>query len=322
MSRSELVTNMQSHTVIKSEPPDKALYVKFEQSLSRKTEKDAAANPTTDSEKQATEAGDEEDDSGECGLVVKMEPPSDSKSETGSDTEMEDDDLKVDVAFDAVHAREREGPSTLSQGWGDFISEQALPSENDCESSPNCAQNQAGQERPYTCSVCEAAFNKRSRLKRHVVVHSRRKVFPCEECEAEFPRRSELKRHMVVHTGKKPISCKECQATFDWPCHLKRHMMVHTGEKSFICKECGDNFALACHLKSHMRTHTGEKPFPCEQCGATFRESSHKKRHMRIHTGEKPFSCSECEATFRQLDHLKKHEASHKRKNFLMGLLT
>lgn len=322
MSSSELITNMQSHTVVKSEPASNQLHIGFKRSAGRKTEKDTMSSRTADSEKRATEAGDEERDYAEGGLVVKMEPPADSQSCSGSDMDREEEDVKMHGAFSAVLDRKGEGPSSRSRNWGDYSTKHALPSLTDGCGSPFCPQKQTRQCRPYVCSVCEAAFDRPSRLRRHLLVHSRKKAFPCEECAATFPRRSELKRHLVVHTGKKPVSCKECEATFDWPCHLKRHMMVHTGEKSFICKECGDNFALACHLKSHMRTHTGEKPFACEECGASFRESSHKKRHMRIHTGEKPFSCSECEATFRQLDHLKKHEASHKRKNFLMGLLT
>ena len=63
-----------------------------------------------------------------------------------------------------------------------------------------------------------------------------------------------LKRHMLVHTRKKNFQCSECGKAFALNAILKKHMAVHTGERSFECKECHKSFTrsscVLCHLKS------------------------------------------------------------------------
>lgn len=63
-------------------------------------------------------------------------------------------------------------------------------------------------EKPFTCGQCDAAFNRRDKLKRHELVHDPIKRYKCpllgKGCTREFNRPDKLKAHILTHTGVKP----------------------------------------------------------------------------------------------------------------------
>jgi uncharacterized Zn-finger protein len=64
-------------------------------------------------------------------------------------------------------------------------------------------------EKPFACNVCDAAFNRRDKLKRHKLVHDPIKRFKCPfkahtGCPKEFNRPDKLKAHILTHSGIKP----------------------------------------------------------------------------------------------------------------------
>ncbi|XP_052125686.1 zinc finger protein OZF-like isoform X2 [Frankliniella occidentalis] len=166
-------------------------------------------------------------------------------------------------------------------------------------------------EKPYQCYICKERFAVNYTLTTHIRTHTGEKPFKCNICKERFAQKSPLTRHMRTHTGEKPYKCNICKERFAQKSSLILHIRTHTGEKPYKCNICKERFAQKSPLTRHMRTHTGEKPYQCNICKERFAQKSSLILHMRTHTGEKPFKCDICKQLFAREDHLKKHITSH-----------
>ncbi|XP_064092923.1 zinc finger and BTB domain-containing protein 7B-like isoform X12 [Macrobrachium nipponense] len=78
------------------------------------------------------------------------------------------------------------------------------------------------------------------------------KVHRCTYCQFTSINKTKLERHLMVHTGEKPFACSYCPSAFSQKSNLKRHMQTHTGEKPFLCPLCPYRAGLKQNLKAHM----------------------------------------------------------------------
>ncbi|XP_044724766.1 zinc-finger double domain-containing protein [Hirsutella rhossiliensis] len=124
-----------------------------------------------------------------------------------------------------------------------------------------------------------------------------------------FTQRSKVERHMQVHTGYKPVRCEICGASLSAKQALDQHMRIHTGETPWVCKfpGCDCAFKQQSALTMHERTHTGDKPLECEICHKRFSESSNLSKHRRTHNVKGMHECQLCGKDFHRLDQLRRH---------------
>lgn len=167
-------------------------------------------------------------------------------------------------------------------------------------------------DRKFPCSVCNRSFDKRDRLRIHVLhVHEKHRPHECTVCGKRFSQSSSLNKHMRVHSGERPYKCPHCVKAFTASSILRTHIRQHSGEKPFKCKHCERAFASHAAHDSHVRrTHTKEKPCVCEYCGKAFAQSYELKFHINMHTGAKPYTCEKCGRAFSSPSSRDRHRAN------------
>ncbi|XP_024594796.1 PR domain zinc finger protein 14 [Neophocaena asiaeorientalis asiaeorientalis] len=140
-------------------------------------------------------------------------------------------------------------------------------------------------DRKFPCSLCKRSFEKRDRLRIHVLhVHEKHRPHKCSTCGKCFSQSSSLNKHMRVHSGDRPYHCVYCTKRFTASSILRTHIRQHSGEKPFKCKYCGKSFASHAAHDSHVRrSHKEDDGCSCNICGKTFRGQEAFYSHMKFH---------------------------------------
>lgn len=124
---------------------------------------------------------------------------------------------------------------------------------------------------PVHCSVCEKSFSTEDRWVLHECIPSSRpprsqgrrlKVLKCDFCLKPFPSRSKLERHVLIHTGQRPFACLLCDKTFRQKTHLKIHQITHMEDKPFECGFCHKSFKVQSKLFKHRQVHVRKALLP------------------------------------------------------------
>ncbi|KAJ1103353.1 hypothetical protein NDU88_000779 [Pleurodeles waltl] len=124
---------------------------------------------------------------------------------------------------------------------------------------------------PVHCSVCEKSFSTEDRWVLHECTPSSRPprsqgrrltVLKCDFCLKPFPSRSKLERHVLIHTGQRPFACLLCDKTFRQKTHLKIHQITHMEDKPFECGFCHKSFKLQSKLFKHRQVHVRKALLP------------------------------------------------------------
>ncbi|XP_037772975.1 histone-lysine N-methyltransferase PRDM9-like [Penaeus monodon] len=90
--------------------------------------------------------------------------------------------------------------------------------------------------------------------------------------------KSKVVRHMRIHTKEKPYCREFCNKAFVTKSSLVRHIRMHTHEKQYSCeiynRSFSRKFTLVCHVRMHtkempyrlchLRVHTNENRYSCE----------------------------------------------------------
>ncbi|XP_077608622.1 PR domain zinc finger protein 14 [Crocuta crocuta] len=140
-------------------------------------------------------------------------------------------------------------------------------------------------DRKFPCSLCTRSFEKRDRLRIHVLhVHEKHRPHKCSTCGKCFSQSSSLNKHTRVHSGDRPYQCVYCTKRFTASSILRTHIRQHSGEKPFKCKFCGKSFASHAAHDSHVRrSHKEDEGCSCSICGKTFPDQEAFYSHRKLH---------------------------------------
>ncbi|CAB1349999.1 unnamed protein product [Coregonus sp. 'balchen'] len=101
-------------------------------------------------------------------------------------------------------------------------------------------------DRKFPCHLCNRSFEKRDRLRIHVL-HA-------------FTASSILRTHIRQHSGERPFKCKHCGKAFaSHAAHDSHVRRTHAKDKPYPCDVCGSTFQEATELNNHTKSHT-ERP--------------------------------------------------------------
>ncbi|KAF8770538.1 Zinc finger protein 26 like protein [Argiope bruennichi] len=167
------------------------------------------------------------------------------------------------------------------------------------------------------CHICSKQFTKSSKVKRHLLVHSKAKNFKCEICFKTFASLTTMNRHIKKHSSKEKLSCYQCSKTFADKTGFQKHIKMHeiSNYTNFKCSICEKKFPEEKLLNEHILAfHDFFKKYPCSICKRRFKNSYHLRRHMLVHTGLKKYKCFKCNGLFSTKSDLKRHCLSHEDK--------
>ncbi|XP_030041252.1 zinc finger protein 91 [Manduca sexta] len=150
-----------------------------------------------------------------------------------------------------------------------------------------------------TCDYCNKKYTQKVSLRVHIQYeHGNYKAHICEWCGKKFWAQSRLKAHIVKHTKERNYSCSICGGKFVTKESLLYHTRTHTGERPYKCSECNCRFLSASRRSEHIKRHHQGATLECDVCHSKFTSVSFLQKHKKTHEndenkvtgGEKPKS--------------------------------
>lgn len=148
------------------------------------------------------------------------------------------------------------------------------------------------------CDLCKKKYIRKNSLRSHLIIeHGFGTTYSCNWCNKRYDAVSKLKQHVVKHTRERNFSCELCGGQFVTKAALMYHTRIHTGEKPFPCDLCEESFLSASRRNGHkQRKHFGPR-YPCSHCDSKFiskyelnkHQERHKNPQSRLYLGENDF---------------------------------
>ncbi|TGZ55792.1 hypothetical protein CRM22_010307 [Opisthorchis felineus] len=138
----------------------------------------------------------------------------------------------------------------------------------------------------YSCEYCGKMFAYQYYRDKHLkytrCVDQGNRKYPCKLCSRSFEKRDRLRIHVLhVHEKHRPHKCHLCAKSFSQSSSLNKHLRVHSGERPYKCCYCNKAFTASSILRTHIRQHSGEKPFKCKFCWKPFASHAAHDSHVR-----------------------------------------
>ena len=175
---------------------------------------------------------------------------------TSSDEEMETAEIKTELHPEEIIST----PKILKpcEICGIKISDKNF--ENHVKSCKQKFESKFKKKRRFECEICEASFDVKAVLQRHVkTLHEKVRLF-CDLCPKSFTTTQNWKKHMEsVHEGKNRKNCKKCDMSFNDDRSLKIHDEIKHLEIRFKCLKCPKSSKSTLWLAAHIKSHLAEK---------------------------------------------------------------
>uniref|UniRef100_A0A1I7ZPB2 Zinc finger, C2H2 type n=1 Tax=Steinernema glaseri TaxID=37863 RepID=A0A1I7ZPB2_9BILA len=183
------------------------------------------------------------------------------------------------------------------------------------EEDPEAVLASSDDSPGYPCERCGKVFSysyyREKHLKYTRCVDKGDRKYPCPLCSRSFEKRDRLRIHVLhVHENHRPHVCSVCGKAFSQSSSLNKHLRVHSGERPYKCTFCTKSFTASSILRTHIRQHSGEKPFKCSICGKSFAShAAHDSHVRRAHSANEThrYKCAVCDKFFEHESHLAFH---------------
>ncbi|KAK0399441.1 hypothetical protein QR680_003051 [Steinernema hermaphroditum] len=206
-----------------------------------------------------------------------------------------------------------ESSDVLPQLNGVGLLEEMLIAEG--EEDPEAVLASSDDSPGFPCERCGKVFSysyyREKHLKYTRCVDKGDRKYPCPLCSRSFEKRDRLRIHVLhVHENHRPHVCSVCGKAFSQSSSLNKHLRVHSGERPYKCTFCTKSFTASSILRTHIRQHSGEKPFKCSICGKSFAShAAHDSHVRRAHSSNEThrYKCAVCDKFFEHESHLAFH---------------
>lgn len=192
---------------------------------------------------------------------------------------------------------------------------------------------------PYTCDHCDKTFMLKSRLIKHMAVHTEAIPLICTICDDVYSTHKYLVTHknvVLTASTKEPNAKANTIIDFDdLDIRTKRkHTRVLSGTKPYLLKICDNVIKKPKYpdsLTTHLQIFTRETPFFCDMCNRRFLHKEDLENHFAPpytcsstkcealteytdfpahslgHIAGEPYSCNRCQMEFQDKESLRKH---------------
>ncbi|XP_048751903.2 zinc finger protein 507-like [Ostrea edulis] len=142
--------------------------------------------------------------------------------------------------------------------------------------------------RLYKCPFCDYAGKRSHSLREHLIVHSNERPYTCSHCNATFRKKGHLTNHEKLH--KKSVKCPICSEWFQ-SSEIENHMLEkHNARKFLLCDICKfmalDVPTFNNHMESHQTTDVQKKQIVCSSCKTMCPDFDSFREHAKLHENE------------------------------------